>query len=123
MARALAGWQRRAARWLCYVGEAAVAEARREGSYTDRTGNLRASVGYVVLLPDGSVAGEGGFPPGDAGGRGYALRLARAELRGPVLVVTAGMQYARYVAARGYDVLDSAELAARRLARGLARRG
>lgn len=124
LARALEAWQRAVARQLCYVGEAAVAAARREGSYTDQTGNLRASIGYVVLYADGAEAGSGGFHgAGQGGGKEYALRLAREALQGPVLVVTAGMRYARYVAARGYDVLDSAELVARDLARRLAAGG
>ena len=32
------------------VGERCIIEARDNGAYTDRTGNLRNSVGYVVLL-------------------------------------------------------------------------
>ena len=94
------------ARWLCYVGEAAVAEAREGGSYTDRTGNLRSSVGYVVSM-DGRAVQTAGF-----GGAGGAA--------GRELVVTAGMAYAAYVSARGYNVLASAELLARRMVRELA---
>lgn len=58
------------ARWLCYVGEAAVAEAREGGSYTDRTGNLRSSVGYVVSM-DGRAVQASGF--GGAGGAAVLL--------------------------------------------------
>lgn len=35
---------------LSYIGEQAVKIAREKGSYGDVTGNLRSSIGYVVLL-------------------------------------------------------------------------
>lgn len=35
---------------LSYIGEQAVKVAREKGSYSDVTGNLRSSIGYVVLL-------------------------------------------------------------------------
>ena len=42
------------------VGEMCINEARENGDYIDRTGNLRSSIGYVVLS-DGVVVGKGGF--------------------------------------------------------------
>ena len=33
-----------------FVGEHFVNNARLSGNYTDRTGNLRSSIGYVILL-------------------------------------------------------------------------
>ena len=35
---------------FCYVGERCVTEARKAGEYNDITGNLRSSIGYVVLV-------------------------------------------------------------------------
>lgn len=120
LADAVEGQKRAAARWLCYVGEAAVAEARTNGSYTDRTGNLRSSVGYAVSM-DGRVVQAAGFKDGDGGaGRAFALRCVREYPLGAALVVVAGMEYAAYVSARGYNVLESAELLARRMVRELA---
>ena len=90
---------------LQYLGERCVNEARDLGSYTDRTGNLRASIGYVVMLD--------GTPVAESGGEGAKSALSRAVAESPqeglCLVVVAGMHYAHYVAARGFDVLDSAE--------------
>ena len=40
------------------IGERCITEARDNGSYADRTGNLRNSVGYMVLL-DGVVQSQG----------------------------------------------------------------
>lgn len=103
-------------RQLCYIGEAALKAAREKGSYTDRTGNLRNSTGYVVAI-GGKVVTVGGFDK--AQGLPFAKELALSTAADGVLVVCAGMKYATYVSARGYDVLDSAELEAQRMANEL----
>ena len=41
---------RRAIKAFVYVGEACLSEARLNGNYIDRTGNLRNSIGYAVLF-------------------------------------------------------------------------
>lgn len=111
-------------RQLLYVGEECVNAARdhtRKGKdYTDRTGNLRASTGYVLVV-DGAVTGSGGFGPvgtstdGPDSGRTLAEKVARTYPEGIALIVVAGKSYATYVHRRGYDVLTSAELTARSL--------
>lgn len=103
-------------RQLCYIGEAALKAAREKGSYTDRTGNLRNSTGYVVAV-GGRIVTTGGFDK--AQGLPFAKELALSTAADGVLVVCAGMKYATYVSARGYDVLDSAELEAQRMANEL----
>ena len=105
---------------LCAVGEKVRNEALSSGSYTDRTKNLRSSVGYVVVV-DGRVYKAGTFGKADgtsegkATGEAYARSLAGKYPKGIVLIVVAGMDYAAYVSAKGKDVLDSAELLADRL--------
>lgn len=42
------------------VGPMAVTHAKENGSFTDQTGNLRSSIGYV-LAKDGHIIEEGGF--------------------------------------------------------------
>ena len=42
---------------LQYIGEQCIKIARERGDYNDRTGNLRSSIGYVVLL-NGTVVKE-----------------------------------------------------------------
>lgn len=111
-------------RKLAKIGEMCVNQARvRHGSggknYTDQTGNLRSSTGYVIAH-NGRIKVGSSFAPAKAGadgseGRELAERLATEYRKGYVLVVVAGMHYATYVTARGYDVLDSAELLAERL--------
>lgn len=103
-----------------YVGERCVAEARTGHGYTDRTGNLTSSMGYVVVN-DGQIVYESAFSKTMAGkegsdaGRQFARSLASQHPEGIVLIVVAGMNYARYVADKGFNVLDSAEILADRL--------
>ncbi len=89
-------------------------------NYIVWTANLRSSIGYVIVR-DGSVVTQGGFKSakgGDEGaaeGKAYAEKLAAKFPHGITLIVIAGMNYAAYVSAKGYDVLDSAELLAEKL--------
>lgn len=106
---------------LQMVGEAVIAEARTSGSYTDRTGNLRSSVGYVIVR-DGEIVNKGGFDSGKEGaeeGARYAESLAGKYPQGIVLIVVAGMNYAAYVSAKGYNVLESAELLSEKMIKQL----
>ncbi|WP_424777627.1 hypothetical protein [Porphyromonas endodontalis] len=100
---------------LSYIGEGALRIAREKGSYTDRTGNLRNSTGYVIAV-DGQITARAGFKSKNEDGAAFAEELARTTDGKAVLVVCAGMNYATYVSRRGYDVLDSAELEAKALA-------
>lgn len=110
---------------LCYVGEQCIIEARDSGNYTDQTGNLRSSIGYAVVW-DGKVVqrdcidkvkqGDKGVSDGDD----YLSKCIKKRSRkGIVLIVTAGMNYAEYVEAKGYNVLTSAELKAGPLVKSL----
>lgn len=104
---------------LSYIGEKCLQAARSTDSYKDQTGNLRSSLGYVIVR-DGVVvtrSNEHVFKQGTEGekaGRAYVKELVSRYPKGYVLIVAAGMHYAAYVSAKGYDVLDSAELVADR---------
>lgn len=101
---------------LCYAGERCVNEARsyHGRTYTDRTGNLRSSIGYVVVI-NGEIRQMGGFEvilsgaEGAQNGKNLALEVAGRYPHETVLIVVAGRTYARNVAARGFNVLQSAE--------------
>lgn len=88
--------------------------------YLDQTGNLRSSTGYVLSV-DGKIVAESSFDvvaggmQGKAEGKSFAESLISNHPTGIALIVVAGMHYAEYVAAKGYDVLDSAELLAEQL--------
>lgn len=100
-----------------YIAEVLVREARMKGDYIDQTGNLRSSIGAIILL-DGQVVSRSGFEVVKGGSSGanegltYAQEIAAAYPRGIALVVVAGKDYAAHVAARGRDVLSSAVLKA-----------
>lgn len=105
---------------LADIGEQCLNAARQTYSYKDQTGNLRSSIGYVIV-EDGRVVQASDFSPSDKGtdkatgqatGKAYANELAARFPSGLTLLIVAGMNYAAYVSAKGYDVLDSSELKA-----------
>lgn len=110
---------------LCRVGEEAVKLARlpHENDWTDQTGNLRSSIGYVVFV-DGKQHAMSTFdnvPPNgerkqpknsiyNGSNVGYELaKQVGQQTQGYALVVVAGMNYAVHVESKGRDVLTSAE--------------
>lgn len=105
---------------LSYVGEQCLNAARSTDSYKDQTGNLRSSIGYVIVR-DGQIIQASDFDTvkqgreGSTEGAAFARRLVSEFPQGFTLIVVAGMNYAGYVSAKGYDVLDSAELLAEQL--------
>lgn len=113
-------WRKLIIRNFAYVGEQVLNTARSTDSYKDQTGNLRSSLGYIIV-EDGQVVQISSFETvkqgyeGSKAGAEYAKQLAREYPTGIVLIVVAGMNYAAYVSAKGYDVQDSAELLADRL--------
>lgn len=102
------------------AGEEAVRQQTLSHKYLNQTGNLSSSVGYAVLL-DGVVQKSGGFEIAAGGtegvtqGKAYLSELIGENRRGLVLLVVAGMNYARYVENMGLDVLTSAELKAEQI--------
>ena len=100
---------------LCRVGEEAVKLAKLippERGFHDQTGNLRSSIGYVVLVDGKPVnvafaAVKGGHAGVNEGQR-LALQVG-SKTEGYALVVVAGMNYAVHVESKGRDVLTSAE--------------
>lgn len=112
---------------LQYAGEEIVTEARAGAKtngkdYKTQTGNLRSSIGYALTYQGETIA-IGGFTPiagtesGEEGankGREVAAQVAAEESDPDTLMLTvvAGMDYASPLSAKGYDVLDTAELIA-----------
>lgn len=108
------------------VGLDCLSEARKNGKYTDRTGNLRSSTGFAVVFK-GQVVQQSDFAkvPGQKGikntengsltGQNLLKNLCSAE-SGTALIFVAGMNYAKYVEAKSYNVLESAyELAKKQI--------
>lgn len=96
---------------LSAAGEKFVEVARKSGNYTDRTGNLRSSVGYIIAM-DGETVSEnfdksGKGNDGDTGiskARQLAEDISLAYQGSYVLIGVAGMEYAVHVEAKGKDV-------------------
>lgn len=113
-------WERDILRRCAYIAEKLVATARIEGNYLDQTGNLRSSIGAVVVV-NGKVVRRAGFQSVNGGskgtneGRDFATELAAHIPSGIAIILVAGMEYALHVVARGRDVLQSAELEAETL--------
>lgn len=105
-------------RLLAYIGEELCNHARTitpshdSGGYEDQTGNLRSSIGYRIYR-DAEIVQDGGFK-NVSGGDGidqaknaldnYGLAYS-IPTNGWTLVIVAGMSYAAYVEAKGYNVL------------------
>ena len=99
------------------TGEEFVKVARLSGQYDDWTGNLRSSIGYVIVK-DGSIIGrnfqlsekEGtDKQTGKREGEQLAMDLVKTFTKGYVLIGVAGMKYAVFVEAmENKDVLTRA---------------
>lgn len=127
-----------------YIGESFVKNAREKAEFTDRTGNLRNSIGYIILkngtqmyenfrrtanvqveIKSGRNRGQKrntrGGKRGVEAAKDVATAAAAKFQNGYVLIVVAGMEYAAYVEAKGYDVLTaSSEIAKRDLNNAIA---
>jgi hypothetical protein len=102
-----------------YVGETFVRNARLNGNYVDRTGNLRSSIGYIILqngqqLAQNFAEGPNGTDraTGVLNGITIAEEIAVEYPKGIVLICVAGMDYARYVENKGLDVITASSLEA-----------
>lgn len=110
-------------RALSYLGELCVIEAKdrpQESSWFDQSGNLRSSIGYVIVH-NGKIVKYSGFNQVKQGidgikeGKDLATELAKQYVSGYALIVVAGMNYAEFVEAMdNKNVLASAELFARK---------
>ena len=91
---------------LSYVGEQFVRDARSVNSYKDQTGNLRSSIGFVIVKNGEQILQS--FPGGGEGagvGEKEAIEAAEKFPTGIVLIVVAGMGYAAAVESKGFDVI------------------
>ena len=95
------------------LGMELVKTAREEHNYTDRTGNLTNSIGYAVIKGHHILlrGGEGVGTGSDAAMETCVKVASQAPSR-YTLAIVAGMDYAAYVEAKGYNVLLPAEMQA-----------
>ncbi len=102
---------------LQYHGEEFINKARSNRTYADDTGNLRSSIGYIILYEGkiirrnfrNSQKGTGRGSEGQGVALDTATEVAKNYPDGWVLIGVAGMNYAAAVEALGYDVITGAE--------------
>lgn len=93
------------------IGEQFVKNARENANFTDRTGNLRSSIGYVILkdgeqISDNFKAVKNG-PIGVSTAKQVIEQIKKDYKRGYVIIGIAGMDYAAAVESKGFDVITS----------------
>lgn len=104
-----------------YAGETFVRNARiktaAEGGFNDITGNLRSSIGYIIiqngkqLFENFEASGTG--TDGETGttkGLEFAQSIGALYNRGLALICVAGMEYAAAVESKGKDVITGSSL-------------
>ena len=99
---------------LQYLGEELAKYAKDNHTYTDQTGNLTNSIGYAVVRKGKIVTYGGENQPGEGAAEGLkvATQMAANLQNTFSLIIVAGMNYAAYVEAKGYDVILPAQLKA-----------
>lgn len=105
---------------LSAAGEKFVEYARRSGKYINHTGNLRSSVGYVIIADGEELSSnfeESAKGTDKRAGMKEGIRLANSVAKsypdGFVLIGVAGMDYAVYVESiKGKDVVSGASIQA-----------
>ena len=89
--------------------------------FNDDTGNLRSSIGFIILY-DGEIV-HTDFQQSPQGtdkatgvttGTDYAEKLGLDHLNGWAIITVAGMEYAGYIEALGYDVITGSTLGAQK---------
>jgi len=85
-----------------------------DGGFNDQTGNLRSSMGYIImyngkqLVNDFHTYAQGS--QGKAIGEKVADDIAKVHKKGWAIVMVAGMEYASWVESKGKDVITGATL-------------
>lgn len=100
---------------LKMLGEELVKYAKEQHNYTDRTGNLTNSIGYAIVKRRNILYYGGSDQPGEGVDAMLktAVEFAAGLSADYSLIVVAGMNYAAYVEAVGYNVILPAELRAK----------
>ncbi|MBQ0161079.1 MAG: hypothetical protein KBT28_10745 [Bacteroidales bacterium] len=96
---------------LNQLGQELVTCARDMHTYKDQTGNLTNSMNYVIVKGKNIVSmGANGAGTGAEEAETLLRKLALKTTSNYTLIVVAGMNYAAYVQAKGYNVLLPAEM-------------
>lgn len=101
---------------LQYLGESLAKYAKDNHTYTDQTGNLTNSIAYAVVKDKEIVYYDATTQPGEGAEKALklAMKIASSLPNKFSLIIVAGMNYAAYVEAKGYNVILPAELKAKK---------
>lgn len=101
---------------LQYLGESLAKYAKDNHTYTDQTGNLTNSIAYAVVKDKEIVYYDATTQPGEGAEEALklAMKIASSLPNKFSLIIVAGMNYAAYVEAKGYNVILPAELKAKK---------
>lgn len=101
---------------LKYLGESLTKYARDNRTYQDQTGNLTNSIGYAVVRNREIVYYSATIQQGIGNEEALKTALTVAKNSGSAysLIIVAGMNYAAYVEAKGYNVILPAKLKAQK---------
>ena len=99
---------------LQYLGKELAKYAKERHNYQDQTGNLTNSIGYAVVRQGKILTYGGENQPGEGAAEGLkvAQQMAATLPNSFSLIIVAGMNYAAYVEAKGYNVILPAQLKA-----------
>ena len=104
---------------LVRIGLVFVKDARLKADFTDRTGNLRSSIGFVIMRDGKQVYGDFELSKkgtdrakGESEAKQLAQLIATKYSDGFALIVVAGMEYAAAVESKGKDVITGSSLEA-----------
>ena len=99
---------------LQMLGEELAKYAKDQHNYQDQTGNLTNSIGYAVVRQGKILTYGGENQPGEGAAEGLkvAQQMAATLPNSFSLIIVAGMNYAAYVEAKGYNVILPAQLKA-----------
>lgn len=99
-------------------------KTKASGGFNDITGNLRSSIGFIVMY-DGQILEENFERSSEGTDRGagyqkgmeFARSVGKDYPKGYALITVAGMEYAAAVEALNYDVISGSTLDAKSLMR------
>lgn len=100
------------------MGEKLVTYAKNQHNYKDQSGNLTNSIGYAIIKRQEGVIFSSmdyvqGFPEAVDATQEAMREFAKQIGSSYALIIVAGMNYAEYVEAKGYNVILPAELKAK----------
>lgn len=102
---------------LIKTGKSLVADAKANGRYRNKTGNLRSSIGFVVAVGKQIIAQEFSLTLTGQTGMKKGIEMAKALVfenpnQQEVLIAVAAMDYARTLESKGRNVLTASSLSA-----------